>query len=399
MPIINSLKERSQNSDKQGAIERYYALLSSGHSVGATSNTIDPVRSKSEHGDTTTAAPPQSKIERAPTDVDPEIALVGTAPGKAQCTRELSVSLSHETESYRTEEPQAAESAPLDKLGLDDREQLLRESLPGSEHDTVRSAGAHTDAGREEAIRSGDRKQLQSGKFPRMRKRIAFGALYTVIGLSVSIAGFSIVHSGRDAEPTTTRVQSDISSRTEAVATPGPAAGHSEAVVEAQKPQKQVANADASQAPKPSQPAQPDSAVPGTSQRFTVGVQETGSTAQQEVEAPQRSNSGQVNASQQSTDPAIAPRDAAQEPSPSVAQALSATPKGSTETAPHSVTGRPQEVTPKDEAKATATVPTKTVPAGLPSRAHAAKKRKASTPRRDAGSKRYIRRQTPAKYP
>ncbi len=337
MPNFKSLKERSQNSDKQGAIERYYASLSSGHSVGATSNTIDPVRSKSEHGNTTTAAPPQSKIEGAPTDVDPEIALVGTAPGKARCTRELSVSLSHETESYRTEEPQAAESAPLDKLDLDDREQLLRESLPGSEHDTVRSAGAHPYTGREQAIRSGDRKQLQFGEFPRMRKRIAFGALYTVIGLSVAIAGFSIVRGGRDAEPTTTRVQSDISRGTEAVAIPGPAAGHSEAVMETQKPQKQVANADASQAPIPSQLAEPDSAVPGTLQRLTAGVRGTGSAAQQEVGAPQRSNAGQVNASQQSTDPEITPRDAAQEPSPSVAQSLSATPKGSGETAQHSV--------------------------------------------------------------
>src|SRR5215217_3734803 len=32
--LYNSLKERSQNGDKQGAIERYYELLSSGHSVG-----------------------------------------------------------------------------------------------------------------------------------------------------------------------------------------------------------------------------------------------------------------------------------------------------------------------------------------------------------------------------
>jgi hypothetical protein len=40
MPAYNSFEKRSQNSDKQGAIERYYALLGSGHSVGSTSDTI-----------------------------------------------------------------------------------------------------------------------------------------------------------------------------------------------------------------------------------------------------------------------------------------------------------------------------------------------------------------------
>ena len=397
MPAYNSLEKRSQNSDKQGAIERYYALLGSGDSVGSTSNTIGPLRSKSEHGDTVTAESRQSKIDGVLTDVTPEIALVGTAPEKAGCTRGLSVPLSHETESCRTEEPQAAESAPLNKLGLDDRRQLLRESLPGSEPDSVRLAGAYTYASREEAVRSGDQKRLRFGKFPRVRKRIAFGALCTVIAVSVSIAGFSIVRGGRDAEPTTTRVQSDVSSRTAAIAIPGSAAGRLEAVVGTQKPQKEVTNADSSQAHKPSRPAEPDSAVPGTLQSLTVGVRETGSAAQREVGAPQPSNAGQADAIQQSTAPATAPRDPAHEPTPLVAQSLSATPKGSAETAPHSDTGQPLDTIPKDEPKTTATAPTKNVSAALPSRGHAAERRRASPPRRDAGSRRHIRQRTPTK--
>jgi hypothetical protein len=367
----NSLKEHSQNSDKQGAIERYYALLGSGHSAGGTLNTVGPIRSKSEHGDTEAAEPPQSRIEGVPTDVAPEITVVGTAAEKAGYPRSLNVPLSRETERCRTEEPQAAESTSLNKRGSDNWEQLLRERLPGSERDPDRSTGAHTYAGRDEAIPSGNRERTRFGRFPRIRKRIALGALCTVIGVCVSIAGFSIVRGSRDAEPTTTRVQSNISSRTEAVAIPG---------------------ADSSQVHKPSPPAEPDSAGPGTLQRLAVGVRETGSAAQQEAGAPQRSNAGQVDAIQQSRDPAIAPRDPVHEPTSSVAQSLSATPKGSAETAPHLDTRQPLEATPKDEAKATATVPDKNVSAALPSRARAAKRRKASTPRRDAGSRQYIRR-------
>jgi hypothetical protein len=374
----NSLKEHLQNSDKQGAIERYYALLSAGHSAGGTLNTVGPIRSKSEHGDTEAAEPPRSSIDGALTDVAPEIAGVGTAAEKGGYTRGLNVPLSPETERCRLEEPQAAESTLLNKRGSDNWEQPLRERLPGSERDPVRSAGAYTYAGREEAIRSGDQERTRFGKFPRTRKRIALRALCTVIGVSVSIAGFSIVRGGRDAEPTTTRVQSDVSSRIEAVAIPG---------------------TDSSQVHRPSRPPEPDSAVPETLQRLAVGVRETGSVAQQEAGVPQWSNVGQVDAIQQSTDPAIAPRDPTHEPIPSVAQSLSATPKGLAERAPHSDTRQPLETTPKNETKATATVPDKNVSAALPSRARAAKRRKASTSRRDAGSKQYIRRQTPAKYP
>jgi hypothetical protein len=298
------------------------------------------------------------------TDVTSEIESAGTVPEETERTRGLSVPLPHKTESYRTEEPQAAKSAPLDKLGLDDRRRFVRESFSGSEPDTVRPAGAHAYVGHEEAIRFGDQKRPRFSKFPGIRKWIAFGALYTVIGVSVSIAGFSILHDGRDIEPTITRVQSNSSSGSEAIAIPGPAADRSEAVVEAQKSQKPVTNADSSQAHEPSRSAEPESAVPGTLQKLAVGV-----------------------------------RDPVHEPTPSVAQSLSATPKGSAETAPHSDTGQPPETMPKDEPKATATVPTKNVSAALPSRSYAAERHRASTPRRNAGSRRHIRQRTPTKYP
>ena len=169
--------------------------------------------------------------------------------------------------------------------------------------------------------------------------------------------------------------------------------------MEPQKSQKQVTNADSSRAHEPLRPAEPESAVPGTLQKLVVGVREPGSAVQQEVGAPQLSNVGQVDAIQQSTAPATAPRDPAHAPIPSVAQSLSATPKGSAETVPHSDTGQPPEAMPKDEPKATATVPTKNVSAALPSRPYAAERRRASTPRRDAGSRRHIRQRTPTKYP
>ena len=117
--------------------------------------------------------------------------------------------------------------------------------MPGSERDAVRSAGAHAVAGHEGPTGSGDQQRLRFSKFLGIRKPIAFGAIYTVLAVSVSIAGFSVVRRGHDAEPTTARVQSDISSRTEAVATSVPAPGRSEAVVEPQKSQN-------------SRPAEPD---------------------------------------------------------------------------------------------------------------------------------------------
>jgi hypothetical protein len=140
------------------------------------------------------------------------------------------------------------------------------------------------------------------------------------------------------------------------------------------------------QKPKPSPPEpsghHQNSAITPLQSR-AVGVHETDLAAWRDVVLSQRSNAGQVNTTQQSTD--------VHELTPPVTQYLSAS-RRSAETPPQSDTGQPLEVTPRMTLKATATVPTKNLSAESPSRARAAKRRRASTPRRDAGSRRYIHR-------
>ena len=196
----SGLNKRSSSSEK-GAIERYYELLSSGHSVAGTLNTVVPIRSKSEDGDAATVEFSQPGIDEPATDVTPEIAPGGMRPKEAGHPRGPSVLLSHGTENCRTEEPQPAENASLNGNGSDNREQRLCESLAGSASDTVKSVGTYAYADREEAICSSDQKRLRFDKFSRVRRRIAFGVLYAVIAVSISIAGFSIMRGGRDAEP------------------------------------------------------------------------------------------------------------------------------------------------------------------------------------------------------
>jgi len=384
----SGLNERSSSSDKQGSIERYYKLLSSSHSVDSTSNTVIPNRSKSEGGDVETEELPQSRIDETTTEITPEIALSGMYPQEAGRPRGPSVLPSHGAESCGTEKSQAAENAPLNELSSDHRKQLLRESLPGSESYAVKPVSTYAYSGRKEVIPSHDQQRLRFDKLPRVRKRIAFGALCAMIAVSISIAGLSLIGSGRNAEPTPTHVQSDISSRTEGTTIPAQITRGSE--IEDQKLQKQEANADPLQAPKPSKPAEPSLAVPGTLQSRAVGVRETDLTAQREVVPPQPSNAGQVDGTQQSTGKAAASQDPVHEPTPSVAQSSLSASQRSAETPSHSDTGQQLQATPNDDPKVAATAPTKNLIAGPPSRAHAAKRRRASTPRRDAGPRRYI---------
>src|SRR5689334_19134877 len=112
----SDLNERSSSNDKQGAIERYYTLLSSGHAVDSRSNTVIPNRSKSEGADAATTELPKSWVEEAASDITPELALPGMHPNEAGHSRGPSVLLSHGAESCRTEESQAAEKTPLDEL-------------------------------------------------------------------------------------------------------------------------------------------------------------------------------------------------------------------------------------------------------------------------------------------
>jgi hypothetical protein len=116
---------------------------------------------------------------------------------------------------------------------------------------------------------------------------------------SASIASFAIVSGSRNADPTTTRIQSSISSGTEAVAIPSLAAGRSETVVETLKPDKQVVNADTSPVPEPSRSAEPGSAVPGPLQRDAAEVPATfsASTAHigQAVESSRQAQASAIN--------------------------------------------------------------------------------------------------------
>ena len=212
--LYSALKERLRTGDKQDEIELYYELLSSGHSVGEILNAVGPIRSKSEHVNTATAEHPQSESGGVATDAMPEAALVDEAQVHAPCAPGLSAP--PETGTCRTEEPQASEGPLLNEFRSDDWIQLLSANLPRSGRGTVRAASAHILTSRAVAIHSSDVERVRHGKFSSTAKRIAFLVVYMVAFSSASIAGFLIMRGGRDAEPTTTHVQSDVSIETEA---------------------------------------------------------------------------------------------------------------------------------------------------------------------------------------
>ena len=110
---------------------------------------------------------------------------------------------------------------------------------------------------------------------------------------SALIAGFLIMRGGRDAEPTTTRVQSDVSIETEAVAIRNPAEVHSEVVAEPSIQKWQVGSADPSPTPNPSLPTNPDTAISSSAQKVEVGVQNAAFAGWPEAEDSQGSESGQ----------------------------------------------------------------------------------------------------------
>ena len=297
MHLDNVLRERLQNSDKQEAIDLYYQLLSSGHSVGEILESLGHAQCKSKHGNITTVEPPPSGLDGTAPKVTSEAALIAAAQTNTRRISGLTAPL--EAESCRIEEPRAIESAPLNELGSGDWEQFRGESFPESEPNIVRSAAVHTSAGSEIAVPSSSQKPPQPGKFSNGAKRIAFGALYTMAVASVSIASFAIVSGSRNADPTTTRIQSSISSGAEAVAIPGLTAGRSETVVETLKPDKQVVNADTSPVPEPSRSAEPGSAVPGPLQRDAAKMPATfsASTAHigQAVESGRQAQASAIN--------------------------------------------------------------------------------------------------------
>jgi hypothetical protein len=342
--LYDALKECLRKSDQEGAIEIYEELLRSGCSVGEILNAIDRIPSNSEHSEIATAEYSTSEFDELAPGVIPEAAWVGAAQTNAQ--RTSGPYASHIAEGCRTEQAQAIKGTPLNELGSDNLEQLPRKSVPGSEPDIVDLASTHTFTDCGGAMHSGDQKRLWPGNLPSIAKWIAFGTLYMAAIAFASIAGFSFVHGGRDAAPTITGIQSEMSNETEASAIPGSLIGRSETLAELLLSTDQVGSPDPSHAPKPLRPPEPDSPVSGPAQKVEMGVQDAVFAGQPEAEASQRSEAGQPDAIEQLIEQlnytAAAPPDPAHEPISLVAQSPSATPTGSAETEPQLDTAPPE---------------------------------------------------------
>jgi hypothetical protein len=128
------------------------------------------------------------------------------------------------------------------------------------------------------------------------------------------------------------------------------------------------------------------------------------SAISREIEVSPESGANQLGGLQRSADPAATARNPEHEPTTSVAQSPSTTPTGSVETAVPSDTGPPDmrespEAKPTNGVKETTTVPTGIISAALPLQTpHAAKRHKASIPRRYAELRHRIRRTASVYY-
>ena len=80
--LYRSLNERLENSDKDGAIELYYELLSSGRSVGEILNGVGPVRGASAQGNSVAAEQARSGHSEAQTGITAEVAVYGRFAGR-----------------------------------------------------------------------------------------------------------------------------------------------------------------------------------------------------------------------------------------------------------------------------------------------------------------------------
>ena len=258
------IKDHLQGIDKQKEIELYYELLSSGHSVGEILTSLGHLQCKSEHGHVATAEHPSSGVERVAPGVMSEAELIGVAPANTQRTPGLTAPV--EAESGRTEELR------LNELGSSEWVRPAVESFPGSESDIARSAAVHTSIGSEMAVPPGNQDLCQPGKFSISAKQFAIGALYTLAVASASIASFAYVSGSPNADPTTARAQSGISSGTDGVAIRGSVADGSTAVDESPKAAEQVVNASSSSSSGSSRSPELGSAIPASPQREAAEV-------------------------------------------------------------------------------------------------------------------------------
>ena len=338
--LYDAFKECLRNSDMESALKLYYELFRLGHPVGEILNALDRIPSNSEHSETATEEYPQSGFDGPMPSAMSEALWVGVAQTNARHISGLYIP--HIAEGCGTEQPQAAKGTSLDELGPDNWEQLPRERVAGSEPGTVELAGTHTFTDCGGAMHSGDQKRLWPGNLPSIAKRIAFWALCTAAIVPASIAGFSFVHGGRDAEPTTTDIQSEISNGTKAPAIPGSVIGGSEALTKLLQSKDQVRNPDPSHPPNPLRSPEPDLSVSDPAQTVETGVRDAVFAGQPKAEASQKSEAGQSDAIEQLTQAAAAPPDLAHEPFSLVAQSPSAAPIGSAETEPHLDTAPPE---------------------------------------------------------
>jgi hypothetical protein len=351
--LYGVLKERLQNSDKQGAIDLYYELLSSGHSVGDILNAVGPLRNDSDHDNSSLFRHPQSTAHGAAAIRAAELEATGAAQAGAQDTDGLR--LFDNTEIHRPEKSESSEkhepvkATANDELGPDNREQLFPENLTRSGLDIVKSEETHISTSCDIAIHSGDQKPFRPGKRPVIGKQIAFVAIYTAIIASASIAGFSILTGGRNAEPTTARIQSEVAGGTEAAAIPGSVKVRSGSAATTPTAKKQVVNAISSHAPQPSKNGEPDSIALGLLHKTAAGGRaktpatgpDTG--ASQDPIGGQRDTTGGDTIEKSHRAAAISPESAARPPTPSVARSPSPDRVGALEIARHSVTGQPDE--------------------------------------------------------
>ncbi len=389
--LHRSLNERWENSDKQGEIELYYEMLSSGYSVREILNGVGPVRGNSEQDRTAVAEQPQSGRDSAQTDCAAEVAAAGISRANAQSTRGLN--RFGEAETRRTAKSQGA---PSEEPGLDGWKPRSSESLAGAGPQIIASAGADASGGHDAAFDFGDQERFWSRKLPSMAASIGFWALYSGAVASASIAGFLLLRGGRDANPTTAAVQAKPFYGFEAVAMPGASVDRPALAAEVMKPSTQSV----------SLPGAPDLAVPGALQRVAVVDRETVSADRLEAGATQTSNAADPDPIGQLVERLTEPAEAraSSAPAPQVIQSLSAALAKPTETAAPPDGGekkadeKPQAAVTKD-AKATRTGPPGEATAAPPPRTHAADSRHAHAPRRDAGLRRSAGRRTRASYP
>jgi hypothetical protein len=191
---------------------------------------------------------------------------------------------------------------------------------------------------------------------------------------SASVAGFLITRGGRDAEPTTIYIQSNVSSSIEDVTGPIPATAGSEPVAELLIPNDRVGNTAPSDVPESSPPAEPDSALSSPAQKVEERVQSAVFAGQPEAEASQGSELGQpdeiARLIEQLDHQAAETPDPTHDPIPLIVQSPAIAPAGSAETTPHSDAAQsdadnPLDVTHREPAQAAAAVPTENVSAAL----------------------------------